>query len=350
MKRRPIVLLLLGLALCAEAQAQWWNPNDPTPPKFRGTQWATPPVYTHQMLENAAQQVHVALETGDFAKVERMYAEFLETRLRTNDGLWMLESVQRTLHMWFGTHDEARIRRFFAEWAEKIPDSKLRPIAQADMWQSVAWEARGRGYASNVTPEGWQMFRERLAKASEAVDASEAIGRDSPYWYWVALGVAGSTGRPEAQFDALFDRAATRFPSYQPLYSARLNYLMPQWGGDFDKVDRFIDAAVRRTAAAEGNTFYARLYMDVSKGTFQDSEFFRDSRVSWPRMRESFEELNRRYPDSWNKSLYAGFACRVRDRETTARLLQDMKPNAEVFAFKDGISMDTCRRFAFDRS
>lgn len=332
------------------AQAQWWNPSDPTPPKFRGTEFATKPVYDRNMFNTAMSQVGSALEEGKFDKIDRMYDEFLSTRLRATDGSWMVEAVQQALDSWFYAQDDSRIAKLLADWKQKVPASKLRPVAEADMWQRTAWRARaGRG-ASSMTPEATQIFRERLHKAAQALEASQDVGRESPMWYWVALIVAGSSGRPEAQFDALFEEAAGKFPTYLPLYLTRVNYYLPQWGGDFDKVDAFIDRSVKRTESTEGAAMYAWLYVDVARKSGGDESFFRETRVSWPRMRDSFEDMTKRYPDTWNKILYATFACLARDRDATAKALTMLPVDAQLGAYTRGISTDACRRFALDRS
>jgi hypothetical protein len=343
-------IVLAAILFATQAQAQWWNPNDPTPPKFRGTQFATKPVYNRALLMQAYTQVHVAIEEGNFDKIERMYAEFVETRLRASDGTWMVWAVQDAFDSWFYAMDDSRIARLLADWKQKVPDSKLRPVIEADMWQRTAWRARsGRGGGS-LTPEMRQEFDERLRKASRALEASAEAGRDSPIWYWVALIVAGSSGRPQAQFDALFEEAVGKFPTYLPLYLTRMNYYLPQWGGSFEAVDAFVRRSEERTTPTDGKSFYAWLYVDVARKSGGDEGFFQATRVSWPRMRDSFDDMIRRYPDTWNKILYATFACLARDREATAKVLTMLPPDAQLGAYTDGISTDACRRFALEKS
>ncbi len=237
--------------LVPHAQAQWWNPQDPTPPKFRGTTFATKPVYDHQMQSTAQGAIWQAMQSRDFVTIDRMYDEFLRDNIRASDGVLMIDAFRRALDNHFLIYDEEALGKFFAEWREKSPASRLLPVAEADMWQALAWKARSSAGYARVTPEGRQLFGERLRRASAALEASAAVGKDSPIWYWVALIVAGSSGRPEAQFDGLYDQAVTRFPAYLPLYYTRANYLLPQWGGDWEKVDTFIADAVKRTSATE---------------------------------------------------------------------------------------------------
>jgi hypothetical protein len=346
-----ILACTLAFALAAvlpEANAQWWNPMDSTPPKFRGTPFEPKVAYTRNVYEQAQMAINAALEDGDFAKLERMHDEFLATQLRATDGSWMVEAFAVTFDGWFRSRGETRIQKLFADWKEKLPASRLRPVAEAEMWQALAWKARGGGYSGKTPRENIELFNERLRLASRALEVSQDVGTASPMWYWVALIVAGSSGRPVAQFDALFEEALRKFPAYQPLYLTRMNYLLPQWGGDYDQVDRFVAESVKRTAAIDGSSFYAWLYVDVARK--HGDNFFEKTAVSWPRMRESFEDMTKRYPDVWNRIVYATFACLARDRETTARLLLLLPDEAQLGAYTRGISTDSCRRFAFDRT
>jgi len=75
-------------------------------------------------------------------------------------------------------------------------------------------------------------------------------------------------------------------------------------------------------------------------------DLFNDSEVSWPKLKKAFEDLNARYPDEWNKNLFATFACRARDKETTGRLLVELGTKAKLGAYSNGITTEGCRRFA----
>ena len=344
-------LLAASLALfCSltmpRANAQWWNPMDPTPPKYRGTAFETKPKYDHQLLSTAQSAIWQFMLDEDFAKIDRMYDEFMKAPIRASEGILMIDAFRRALGNLFMVKEEADLTRFFAVWREKSPDSRLRPVAQADMWQALAWKARGSAGSSRVTPEGKDLFQERLRLASRALEASADVGKDDPLWYWVALIVAGSSARPAAQFDALYDEAVTKFPAYLPLYYTRLNYLLPQWGGDWDAVDAFVQDAVKRTRATEGTTMYAWLYTDAFMKI--DGNPFEVTKARWPALRASFEDMVKRYPDAYNRQLYLTYACLARDKETTGRL---MTQNPGDVAFQRyGLTTEGCRRMAFERT
>jgi hypothetical protein len=335
---------LLSIHSCV-AFAQWWDPADMTPPYLKGTPQAPKVVYDKMKIVAARSAISNAMWNGDFAKIERMHDEFVAQKIRATDGSWMVYFVQSTFDSTFMALPEERTTKVMEDWAKAMPASKLRPVIEALRWQRLAWNARGGSFASATPDEAMQVFRERLAKSARALEASAETGKESPIWYWVALIVAGSSGAPAAHFDALFEEAVTRFPAYQPLYQTRVNYLLPQWGGDYRQVDAFIDRAVTRTSSMEGESFYVWLYADLAS-KLRRRDFFEESAISWPRMKRSFEDLVRRYPDAYNKAQFLTFACRVRDKETTARLIGEMGKAAEVNNVFDGITLETCRRFA----
>ena len=339
-------LLSAALLLCAAAptlsNAQWWNPLGERRQPF---EMPKPVAYTAKVREAAYMVVNQAVNDRDWAKIDRMYEEFLAQDLRADDGIYMVEMIQRLFADRYGAIDPKMASEDMADWEAKQPGSKLRPAIRVVMLQAQGWAARGGRYAGGIPGESMQIFREKMRAAAQALEQTEAVGKDSPIWWWAGLIVAGSSGAPADRFDAMFDEATKRFPSYQPLYYTRVNYLLPQWGGNWDRVDAFVQKAVKTTAAKEGEALYAWIYVDLSRKT---QDLFADSRVEWPRLRKAFEDMVARYPSDANRNLYATFACRVRDRETTAKLLGELRERAQLGAYSSGISTESCRRFALD--
>jgi hypothetical protein len=108
---------------------------------------------------------------------------------------------------------------------------------------------------------------------------------------------------------------------------------------------------VKRTAATDGQAFYAWIYADVALKHAGD-DFLKETRVSWPQLRDSLSDLVTRYPDELNRSMFAAFACRARDREATAKMLASIPagyPLERVWPAA-GVSTAACQRFALERS
>jgi hypothetical protein len=334
---------IVALACCFASigHAQWWNPNSMIAPgKWEALKGSF--VYTKYIADQATMVIQQALAANDFAKLDRMHDEFLAMALAGGNGSQMLESFNSGF-VWFGGQTPERVDDLFTDWARAAPTSKLRGPAEAAAWEALAWKARGNGYASEVTPEGSKVFRARLERAVQVLDKASPESRQSPVWYRVALGVAGSLGQSPAVLDRIFDEGAGKFAYYYPLYQTRLNYLQPQWGGDFAQVDTFVRASVVRTQSRWGTRIYAMLYGNVAQGYRGEAGFFQATRVTWPLMQHAFEDGITK-PDDWEwLNAYAGFACMARDRDTTRQLLAELGAHADLSVWIPTLSSDACQ-------
>lgn len=111
-----------------------------------------------------------------------------------------------------------------------------------------AWEARGRGFAHAVKPEGWKGFEESLALARTDLEASWRARPDRPEASSRMIGVALSDGRPGESPRLWFDRTVAARIDYGPAYDALINSLRGRWGGSEDEMLAFAHecAATRR--------------------------------------------------------------------------------------------------------
>lgn len=320
------------------AWGQWWNPASPIAPG----KWAAMGqafVYTSAVQEQASLVIRGALHDGDFDKLDRMHDEFVAMLEAGGNGKQMLESFTDAPRGSFGGERPEQYAKLFTDWAAQRPESKLRPAMEAAMWSAQAWRARGGGYASEVSPEALEMFRARLARAARVLEESQAQARHSPLWYWIAISVGGAAGAPPQALDGLFDEAAAKFPLFMPLYAARLNFLLPQWGGDYGRVDAFIRRAVARTQATEGTSLYAMLYQGVHS-TYRGEDFFRETKASWRLMKHGFEDQVAQ--GTVDLKRYATYACMARDRDTTRQLLAQLGDGANLGAGMEGFTTEAC--------
>jgi hypothetical protein len=337
-------LRLSAWGLCAAlavttARAQWWNPN--IAPKEKNA----PVVYDSNLWQAARLEVQRALGAQDFAKLERMHEEFLALHLARGDGRGMLAAFQSGMNDWVGSQPHAKARQVAQEWNARFPASSVAPVTQAFVWYQAAWRERGSGYANTVTPEAWRLFRDNLEKTLQSLDAAAERGRATPLWYDLALAAAGSLGQPRTVQQRVFEDGVKRFPLYRPLYGTRVNYLLPQWGGDYALIDASIRDAVARTQVVEGTALYASLYAQVA-GSFRGKDFFKETRASWKLMRHAYEDGMREPADHDWLNAYATYACVARDGPATRRLLAMLGRNASLGPGPEGFSPDACEMLA----
>ena len=282
-----------------------------------------------------------ALREKDFARLERMHQRFMQPDARAADGTWMIQAFQEAFESRFRFEPPASTEKLFAEWRERAPESALRPIAEAIAWQRRAWIAKGTSCYARSASSSRKAFNDLVARAADALREGEAAGVASPLWHTAAMLVGGAQGRPAAELDALLDAGAQRFPTYVPLFAARMTFLLPEWGGDPEALDRFIRASAERSGEREGRAMYAWLYVEIARAHDCEGLFDR-SEVTWPDMRAAFDDMLEHHPDTWNRNVYATFACRARDRETTARLLGELGSDANLGIGSRGISTEGC--------
>ncbi len=91
----------------------------------------------------------------------------------------------------------------------------------------------------------------------------------------------------------------------------------PKWHGSLIKFNSYVDSVVQDTKPVLGNQMYTRLHWSGS-----GSNLFRSGRTNWKKMKQGFEELMAKYPDSWNINNYAKFSCLAGDTIKLAELLK----------------------------
>ena len=295
----------------------------------------------HRAYAKAFTGIFTALQGADFAALERMHEQFLEPDARALDGTWMVQAFQEVFESSFRFEAPAAIEKRFAGWKRLAPRSTLRPIAEAFAWQQRAWVSKGSRRYAELTSAERRAFDGLIARAADALREEPAAGARSPLWHTAAILTAGAQARPASDLDTLLEEAVRRFPAYVPLFAARMEFLLPEWGGDFAAVDRFVRTAMEGTRALEGRAMYAWLYLEIAR---RYAGLFDRSLVSWPEMRTAFEDMVERHPDVWNRNVYATFACRARDAETTLRLLGELGAAASLGMWSPGVSTESCLR------
>lgn len=112
-----------------------------------------------------------------------------------------------------------------------------------------AWDARGSGYASSVTEEGWKLFRQRLVLAENCLD--EVLDRDprnvEALDGMITLASARSKGLPEIQ--RRFDAVIAIDPANESAHSRMLQAVCRKWQGSSELMFQF---ARERAAAYPG--------------------------------------------------------------------------------------------------
>jgi hypothetical protein len=268
------------------------------------------------------------------------------------DGIPMISALKVGLEKNFdGTPDWDLILNRLKYLKTKFPNKAFVAIAEAIYWVEYAWDARGGGLASSVTPDGWKLFRERLEKAEKILIDTKSYSAKLPTWYDEMIIIQSALDRPEDERDKTFLEGTTKFKTYYPTYFTMLNFLTPKWGGSWGTVDNLVKWSVDNTKEVDGNSMYARLYWSAGDDLIKGTSLFKDTLVSWPKMKQGFEDLMSRHPKSkWNLNSFARFACMANDKETFLTLRKQIGKDVMDAAWPQITSLDLCEtKFGYEQ-
>jgi hypothetical protein len=226
---------------------------------------------------------------------------------------------------------------------KQFPKKAFVAVAEVEYWIDYAWDARGEGYASSVTPEGWKFFKQRLEKAEITLIATKSYAAELPIWYDQMMIVQSALDRPDDERNKTFIEGAKKFKTYYPTYFTMLNYLLPKWGGRWETVDNMVKWSVENTKDVDGDTMYARLYWYAYQSTEDGNSFFKKTPAKWPLMKKGFDDLMLRHPKSkWNLNNYAKFACIAGDKKTYLAVRKQIGNDVMASAWSQSTPLDLC--------
>lgn len=225
------------------------------------------------------------------------------------------------------TAQGARIK----EWQRQKPDSVFPAFAALRLQYALAWNARGSSPAKDVPGGGMHSFQQGLLYTEKLLLEARKEFQQTPIWQNLLLAVSLDAEQGKSDSNSVFEDGARRWPNYYDFYEVALTRLVPKWGGSWETVDAFIAGWTKQLQASEGESLYARLYASVA---FSGADP-RETRLDWPRMKKSLDDLIKRYPDPVHKNWAAALACVYGDsayyKASMQRIgAQEMRPQAWI--------------------
>jgi hypothetical protein len=226
------------------------------------------------------------LERAEHQDLEYFAAQMRKNRLQYPDGGWLLSAFYIAVSGAAGPDGEdaswQRTGERLAQWRQAVPDSVTASVGEAMRLVRFAWKARGTGAASEVKPERWPIFRERIEAAREALEKSS---RTCPEWFGQRLVVARAESMPLAEQRALFEEGWKAFPGYTPLVKTFVVNLLPRWCGQPGQWQRF----AQWLGEKEGAALYAMVVNEA--WTYERAEILDAPGIDRPLFRQGWKAL-----------------------------------------------------------
>lgn len=250
-------------------------------------------------VERYSAHIREILLQNRFDDLDAIASELRATKARFVGGPWKLhkfyygldspaQGKKATEDDWLSVLERLR------EWIRQRPESITAQVALGQALTQYAWNARGTGFSGAVGPDGWRLFRERLALAQGVLDEAAKLRTKCPNWYsamqWVAIGQGWDAGR----FDTLFKKAVAAEPMYHYFYFNKAQFLLPRWHGREGDWEKFADETYATAGGKNGSILYYLIGLELAR-YYRGKALFTESKISWPRMKQGFSDLEEAY-------------------------------------------------------
>jgi hypothetical protein len=241
-------------------------------------------------------EVRLDYNSRRFAQLESRAAELRRGKAVFDNGSWKLQEFYES----FTCRPEEPERRWqlhdqiHRDWINAFPQSITAKTAYADFFLAYAWQARGSGFADEVTPEGQRLFSERIAAGAKALDEARQLPEKDAMLGYVTLRLARSQGWSKNRYDRAVEEAKSFEPRFWGYDVSRAESLLPRWYGKPGDWEAYAEEAAARPDG-QGDEVYARIVMWL-RGYYEN--VFRQTKASWPRTRAGLERMRQLYPRS----------------------------------------------------
>lgn len=281
-----------------------------------------------QTIEEYQTQIKMDFSQGNYDLLEKTIKEAREGKGRLVGGAWKMRVFYNAIHATFlpDNADESDWRASFDalnRWVAAKPESAAARISLAEAYVGYAWKARGSGYASTVSNQGWDLFSERVGLGAAALVDAAHLKEKCPIWYQTMQTVALAQGWEKEQSRELLEQAVAFDPDYYAFYVEHANSLQTKWYGDEGEVEAFAQESADRVGGPRGNILYFEIAgmvtcpCDGSADTVQN--------MSWPRIKVGYGELRDNYGISnFKRNRFAAMAAKVGDKAAAREAFQEI--------------------------
>lgn len=255
----------------------------------------------------AAAKVYHLLRQGKYAELEELVARIRQAHSRDRNGRPYLSIFYDGATPPAVKDEEFTADRAYLEaWLAAYPKSAAAHIAFAKYWRNYGWNARGTGFGYTITEEGAKHYQERTAKAREIVKRAYRLAEKDPYLCYLDVGLGIDHGDSKEEIEKIAAESLKIDPEYTSTLLEVAEYYLPRWHGEPGDSERWAERAAELTKDRWGEALYTLVVMSVTD--YHGVHVFRDFKFSWPRTKQGFADLRKRFPDSEN---HADFAIRL---------------------------------------
>jgi hypothetical protein len=240
-----------------------------------------------------ARSIESSLINEKFDELDRMADHYRREKSRVTGGDWRLRLFYSVLDAPRQTDQDSRDHLAHLEhWMQLRPDSVTARVALATSLHRWAWVARGNGYASTVTPEGWRLFNERIKQSEAVLEGAANMSPMCPQWYSEMMIVGLAQSWDANRMKETFEQGIQFEPGYFYLYLQYANYLLPKWNGHTGEASTFAKSSADHLGGDAGDL----LYFQIATGLIRrGDDSFPVHEMDWARVQRGYQALSAQY-------------------------------------------------------
>ena len=196
-----------------------------------------------------------------FKELDQWAKEMWESRQRDPEGRLLLRALYNNVDDYYvgsinGEHPPLPPDVLSKLWLKEHPDSSFAHVVRIRQLVNRAWDARGDGYASTVTKEGWTVFEKHLREAKRIFEHGVKQGFKDPMFCHSFACIARGLSLPEEERMKWFKKSVELEPLYYTPYQSETGTRMPRWGGSAEDVANFAKVWSDKVGGDDGDIIY----------------------------------------------------------------------------------------------
>ncbi len=266
-----------------------------------------------QAFEKYQQAIRQIFDENDLVRLGQLAEDARSNKEKFSGGFWKLTQIYDVLSSPKSGSEASETEwtqhfEHLQRWRDFAPDSITPRLVMAKSYVAYAGAARGGGYASTVSDDGWKLHDERTAKALAILADSVKLHSGDPMYYDILLDISKMQGWDLAQENALFEQAITAEPTFRRYYRKHAQYLRVDWYGKKGDIEKFADEMYSRFGPVEGPI----TYFEIATSSICNCDEERATHFSLGKMREGYALSAKTYGESLlqlNQLAYIEWIC-----------------------------------------
>ena len=230
------------------------------------------------------------------------------------------------------------------QWTIVSPHSVTAHIALAQAYLSYGWKARGSGFATTVSEEGWQQFGGRADLAASELKLAAQSHEKCPYWYLAMMQLALAQGWSKSTTTTLVEQSISFEPGFYHVYREFAVYLEPKWYGRPGEAEAFAEWISRKLGGEEGKFVYFEIASVLNCNCRESSQM---ANLSWTKIQEGYSALEHLYGTSKLKmNRFAFMSYLAGDRAAAQPIFREIGDSWDQETWRSKRKFDTARDWA----